>query len=524
MGYPRLRSCVLTRTLLSVLLVAGSVPAADFHVTASAAAGGTGSLAAPWTLAAALAAPAAVHPGDTIWIHAGTYRGSFTSALAGASGVPIVVRAAPGERATIDGDGPNGANAFIINGSWTWYWDLEFTNSRSTTRFVASGRPECVTVYAPNTKVIDCIVHDGGQGIGFWQGAIDSEIYGCVISNNGTDWTDRAHGHGIYTQNATGTGTKRIRDNIICNGYSFGIHGYGQAGQVDGYEIAGNALFNNGVSAVGPGELKDNLLLGCYPGVGHCDVHDNFGWSDSASTRDFSFGRYAQSGNRGIALRNNFIYGTTDFSNTWQSVTLQGNTFFGAVSGLASATAPGNTYLTSAPTAPTVFIRPNAYHPGRAHVVVYNWSQAATVAVDLSAVLGAGATYEVRNAQDYYAAPVAAGSYAGGTVALPMAVTIAQPIGSPGAIQVQESTGLRFNVFVVLPMAAGAGTGTTGGAATGTGTTTGSGTTGSTTGSGSSDSGGGGHGCGTGAALASLGALIGAAGARRPHFRGSARA
>src|SRR5687768_18287792 len=75
--------------------------AAEFHVSPAGTPAGNGSLEKPWDLASALAAPEAVKPGDTLWLHEGTYRGGFVSRLTGRQGMPIVVRGAPG-RVIID--------------------------------------------------------------------------------------------------------------------------------------------------------------------------------------------------------------------------------------------------------------------------------------------------------------------------------------------------------------------------------------------------------------------------------------
>src|SRR4029077_3105680 len=66
--------------------------------------GGSGSATRPWDLPTALAGGAGLlHPGDTVWLRGGSYRGTFTSALTGTPAAPIVVRAYPGERAVLDG-------------------------------------------------------------------------------------------------------------------------------------------------------------------------------------------------------------------------------------------------------------------------------------------------------------------------------------------------------------------------------------------------------------------------------------
>jgi len=113
-------------------------------------------------------------------------------------------------------------------------------------------------------------------------------------------------------------------------------------------------------------------------------------------------------------------------------------------------TAAGATDQASAslPSAPQVFVRPNRYESGRATVVIYNWPLQSAVAVDLSGIVRVGNRYEVRNVQNIFGAPVASGTYGGGTISIPMGgVAPPQPIG--GSFQPLHQTGPNFDVFVV---------------------------------------------------------------------------
>ena len=94
---------------------------------------------------------------------------------------------------------------------------------------------------------------------------------------------------------------------------------------------------------------------------------------------------------------------------------------------------------------------PNRYETGRAHVVVYNWANASSVLVDLSASgLRSGQAFEVRDAQNFFGPPVYAGTYAGSAVALRMNLTAVAPIIGNRHLA-NTHTDPRFNVFVVLP-------------------------------------------------------------------------
>jgi hypothetical protein len=107
-----------------------------------------------------------------------------------------------------------------------------------------------------------------------------------------------------------------------------------------------------------------------------------------------------------------------------------------------------NTYLTTKPTGVKIIIRPNAYEPGRANIIVYNWDLKDTVQVDVSKVLRQGDRFEVRNAQDFFGAPVLSGAYDGQPLTLPMkGLTMAKPVGVDRDL---PTTWPEFNVFILL--------------------------------------------------------------------------
>jgi len=95
-----------------------------------------------------------------------------------------------------------------------------------------------------------------------------------------------------------------------------------------------------------------------------------------------------------------------------------------------------------------VFVRPNAYERGRANIVIYNWSGESAVSVNLGSVLQSGDRYQVRNVQNLQGAPVASGTYDGGSVSIPMG-----GVTPPAAVGVGSSpaprTGPYFDVFIV---------------------------------------------------------------------------
>lgn len=452
---------------LSLFVLASSAPlpldleaaprppqSAEFYAAPSGTPDGDGSYEHPWDLATALAHPPALQPGDTLWLRGGHYIGPFTSELVGEPDAPIIMRALPGVRATLDGSSAY-ESTLQINGAYAWYWGFEVMRSDldrvtdisgSSPPDLSRGHSNGVNVFGDHIRLINLIVHDDGQGFGFWTPAEDSEIYGSLVYNNGWLGPDRGHGHAIYTQNLNGT--KRIYDNILFNQFSYGIHAYTEGGSIQGFDIAGNLWFNNGIIAGGEDTLKDNCLVGGLQPAARVTLRENAGWAHSDTERSVRLG-YDHEGNQDVTLLDNYFVGETRFAQPWQSITMNGNTFYSLVTGhIDSSAYPDNIYLTTRPSGAKVILRPNQYEPGRAHIAIYNWDLAASVAVDVSSVLSPGTVYELRNAQDFWAEPVLAGTYTGDPLMVPMqALPAAAPIGWPVS---PTPTGPEFNVFVLL--------------------------------------------------------------------------
>jgi hypothetical protein len=253
---------------------------------------GHGAQPSPWDLESALEGNQKVAPGDTLWIRGGTYKKpfellgqGFVVRLAGREDAPVHVRAFPGERVTIDG-----GLTIQPPASYLWIQDLEILVSEPRPGKPVPPDPTYRVVGRPwgglnvNTgagcKFIDLVIHDNCQGASFWSGATDSELYGCLIYDNGWAGTDRGHGHAIYTQNRTGV--KTIADCIMTGGYGYTLHAYGsKRADVDNYRVEGNICYNAGPFLIGGGKpshnirVLDNFLYGVRMQLGYdapCDI------------------------------------------------------------------------------------------------------------------------------------------------------------------------------------------------------------------------------------------------------------
>ena len=422
----------------------------NFYASPQGSPAGDGSVARPWDLQTALKSRL-ILPGDALLLRGGTYRGTFNSSLAGSREAPIQVRSYPNEFATLDNGTTAPASPTLeVYGSWTWYRDLEVTNSNPTRNFPTaedSARGTGINVYGPGTKLVDLVVHDTATGIGLWSSAVDAEAYGNIIYNVGYDGFDRGHGHGIYAQNSIGG--KVLADNIIFNEFSHGLHVYGsEVAGLNNFTLQGNTLFNNGLaSAFG---AKRNILLGGEGIAYNEQLIGNNSYFSAGVGGDNNLGYHG--GVYGSTVTGNyFARGAPALAlgETYGTATIAGNTFVGPTPGVTPATYPDNTYLNNPPAGTTrVFVEPNRYEPGRANITVYNWARADRVDVDVSGLVAPGSTFEIRDAQNYLAGPILVGTYTGGSISLPTTLTaVARPIGGPVA---PPHTDKEFNSFVLV--------------------------------------------------------------------------
>lgn len=147
-------------------------------------------------------------------------------------------------------------DAITVTGSYIVFRDFEVKHSDPNREFTGNvndglmpNRGEGFNMSGPHCKVINMVLHDNQEGLGFWDGAYDSEAYGDIIFNNGMVDSIRGHGHGIYTQNSNSAG-KAIKEIITFNNYATGMKMYGNAaGNASYYTIEGVVSFNNGSPA-----------------------------------------------------------------------------------------------------------------------------------------------------------------------------------------------------------------------------------------------------------------------------------
>jgi hypothetical protein len=109
-----------------------------------------------------------------------------------------------------------------------------------------------------------------------------------------------------------------------------------------------------------------------------------------------------------------------------------------------------SSFAPGAPTGLWTTVRPNAYDPGRANIVIFNWDLQPSVQVDLSnSGIKTGDQYQIRDAQNWFNGAVVSGTYNGSPVSIPMSgLQVVQPVGS--VPHPPTHTAPQFGTFVLL--------------------------------------------------------------------------
>jgi len=460
---------------------------------------GDGTESSPVDIATALSGEfAKIKPGDVIWLRGGHYKGPVTSRIQGLRGNPIHVRQFPGERAVLDkGVSSRESGTIDVRGNDVWFWDFEVANSSPDRRRLDSDletnpmRGSGINIYAANTKYINLTVRDNGHGFGLWNEEGGTEIYGCLVFNNGNNKKE----HGIYGHNKAGT--HLIRDNVIFNNAGYGLHLYANStkSSVSGFTIEGNTVFNNGALML-EDQVADQILVGGVKGVPaeRVSLSSNYVFNEldapTSKNRGVRLG-YEDTFNKDVKLIDNYIVSKVPLRILWwQTVEVRGNTIYSAGKNVeirepvsqptryiwesnvylsranqkpdfllnganvtfadwtAERRMDRNTRLVPIDTEDAVFVRPNKYERGRGVVAVFNWKRSSEIQIDLSSILRKGERYEIRDVQDPFGNPVAKGIFGFGSVTLPLtSKNVVVPIGK--VERVPAHTGIEFGAFLV---------------------------------------------------------------------------
>jgi hypothetical protein len=375
-----------------------------YYVAPNGKAAAAGTYEDPWDIVSALAGQQkAVQPGDTIWIRGGVYaqkagasgeRPQFTIKLAGTEQKPIVVRTAAGERAIIDGitsvakgtdyltlqdlewcPTPGAKAVYETNQSGSWPGGLSPTGGDLR---IDSGK---------GCKYVNLYIHDNPSGgSGFWVGATDSEMYGCIIVNNGWKGPDRHHGHAVYTQN--NEGLKKITNCVLSTRNGDGqytIHAYTEGGFLKNFDIEENICYAKGTFLVGGAKVAE-----------HIKVRKNYLYNMPMQIKNGA----------DCAIEDNVLLKSPLLVRKYQQATVNGNLIVGGEFKPELVEKLEGKNKTEAPAEPMVILQPNKFDTGRANLAIFNFPKAASV--------------DVMNPEDLFGKPIFTGKVAGEKLTVPM--------------------------------------------------------------------------------------------------------
>lgn len=512
----KLKAFILIILMLFFCIPAQSASSTNYKfVSTNGSPKGNGTIDKPWDLYTALTSKN-VQPGDILYIRGGTYDtasiggNSFVCTLKGKSKNPITIMPYNNEKVIFDGKYNSDGNPTLnVTGEWVILRDFRFTNSNKERVSYKSDTSDLQTnsgvdFSAPNSKLINCFIYDNvGVGCGFWNPAVNSELYGCLIFNNGylDSYRNRGTGHNIYTQNLEGT--KLIHDNFIFNSVSYGLHAYFTGDSKDpkrnyqsGFDIQRNISFNNGVLC---SAFKSNYLVGGMQPYNNVYLKDNYAymWTDSAgrnyqmgysginidctlennysfrSGSSFEFINFkeinfinntivnkgksaavsctvpAESGYDKYTFKNNRYYGTN--STYFRHTDHRGYSDTGNFNEWKNFTKNENnsTFTTGLPNKNLVSVMPNKYEKGRANIVIFNYLENDYQKIDVSGVLEKGSEYYIYDVQNIFGDPILSGTYDGSLLNVPMNLTKCQQPNVKDDIGLKH-TSKEFGTFLLL--------------------------------------------------------------------------
>jgi hypothetical protein len=452
----------MRRTSIILLIVSmQSVLGAYFYVSPSGTGNGTSN--SPGSLTTAMAHTgwaAAITAGATVYLRGGIYADGtnfLNMRFSGSEGDSVTWRAYPGERPKVDQP--------LKFGSYSYhrFWGIEFYNSHKGD--AGDGPSMADDSGSRGMEWINCIVHDVNCG---WTGSAGgAAIRGCIIWYVGKN--DRQHVMYPCVLDFSGNISAWVAGSAIELG-------------TPGITIRSNIMFGAGATV---GATSKELLL-CYDGalLGNCiyeTVAAQTGVYCNANVNSFTV-----EGNTIVAdypvvfagvcsnvnFRFNTIYSkmpsqtlrkTAAAVGTWS---VDSNTY--RSTGAIKFEDVGGTYRTFAQwkatnagydvnstatdsTTPTdsVHVYPNADETKRAHIAIYNWTQADNVSVNVASVLSSGDTYRLYSAQNY-GTPIQTGVFSGTTISVPMTNLTVAPILYGTSLTQPSPTSPKFGAFVLI--------------------------------------------------------------------------
>lgn len=322
--------------------------AQQYHVTTTGNASGNGSLTRPWDLQTAMNSAV---PGDTVYVHGGTYVGAFSIGVSGTAGKIITFRNAPGENPIIQN---NAGGSFAILNNGHPYIRIEGFEC-TTAGTGAAGiflQGEC-----HHNEIVgnNCHHYPGSGSSGIWvQGPTVAKAFGLVANNKCHDndgggitlWIFSSGYWQVCSNEAYLNKTQGNFDGIQIGGGSGGGHhvvvrrNYSHDNNVPN-TTGGDQLDCGGHTVTHHYCIEENLII---PNTGHGAVKCQTG-GDAGSGGTWTDGISGHA-----IFRGNIIQGTELTAYTFPNTTVHyNNTWIDPFVGIeiynASGFAPGTWHL-----------------------------------------------------------------------------------------------------------------------------------------------------------------------------------
>ncbi|PHR59469.1 MAG: hypothetical protein COA44_00575 [Arcobacter sp.] len=442
----------------------------------------------------------------------------YLTRLHGTKEKPILIRAYGDGPVDIHiKDGIDGYGVHTSSWNWFWGFEPHISRPERSVPDTGYRRLAAFYLTNQGHRIINCVAYDNGHpGIGNWSAVGDTgEVYGTLIWGTGIyDFSPTIRGSAIYAQNEVGT--RYFRDNITFRNFTNGIKPYAENGYVNGFHLEGNIAFKNYLAPIslesGTNPMQNTKLINNYTFDDSDDTRKavTVGKASEGTYNNglelignyFVAGVTSQTGALDISMFNNMTVSNNTIitkhtlnnsekprlftfrpTPTQSNVSWNNNNYFGgrdtslgndniinnyvnwntrdyltSVDQWKSLRTPfdiDSTWTRSYPQENSIFVRPNLYERGRGHIVIYNWEIKSNVNVNISDLgLNEGEAFEIRDAQNFYGAPVLTANYSESKsiVQLPMNLTQISPtIGDVHHMDKSLShTSNRFATFVVL--------------------------------------------------------------------------
>lgn len=425
-----------------------------------------GSFSYPWTLQKVLSNPqGAVLPGDAIVLREGRYVVDATFSLTGQQNSPISFKPHNYERVILDGN-------ITLSGAYIDWYDIEFCYSGWENRVGEVG--SALAAGTSGGRLINCTIHDF-YNFGLWTNF--SELYGCLIFNNGMKPAGSPVGHTVYAQNNNSINRKKIKHNILFPSYNYNFHVYSESEPMKGFDLTENVLIGD-TCLFGGTKIDDDVVLSGDLGYSTYFV---FGWANTQNIKaniqnvyfcnplsgSFSFVKWSD-----FTFSNNTIIGNGNFM-AWKSPAevasciFDNNAYYGddihpfvregvdeSFVDWKSATGFDSlSTISETPQSNVVFVRANDYadiSKRLGYVAIYNHTLEEFVSVDITPLnLLVGETYKIIQAQNPFLESTSF-VYSGNNISIDMRLGERLPQTPTAApLPLLESTFPNFGIFII---------------------------------------------------------------------------